>query len=127
MATPSPNLRSLDPETGSGDADAALIELAYYVLVLPVLSVVRWVRHRLIFKRGRSVGVCASVDSCGLSRCVSNGSPPRRKAERGPPAWWSRRRAGRSSRWRASPRLDLEELGHPCDLQHLADLPLRMT
>jgi hypothetical protein len=27
------------------------------VLVLPVLSVLRWVRHRLVFKRGWSVGV----------------------------------------------------------------------
>lgn len=50
-------LRSLDPATsGSGD-DAFLVELAYWVLVLPVLSLVRWVRHHLLFKRGWWVGV----------------------------------------------------------------------
>ncbi len=50
-------LRSLDPGSGSTDASAFLVELAIYVLVLPVLAVLRWVRHRLLFKRGWSVGV----------------------------------------------------------------------
>jgi hypothetical protein len=48
-------LRSLD--IGTGDPEAFLLEMAYYVLVLPVLGVVRSVRHRLVFKRGWSVGV----------------------------------------------------------------------
>jgi hypothetical protein len=50
-------LRSLDPGSGSTDGSAFLVELAIYVLVLPVLAVLRWVRHRLLFKRGWSVGV----------------------------------------------------------------------
>ena len=50
-------LRSLDPGSGSTDASAFLLELAIYVLVLPVLAVLRRVRHRLLFKRGWSVGV----------------------------------------------------------------------
>ncbi len=50
-------LRSLDPGSGSTDASTFLVELALYVLVLPVLAVLRWVRHRLLFKRGWSVGV----------------------------------------------------------------------
>jgi hypothetical protein len=50
-------LRSLDPGSGSASGDAFLVELAYYVFVLPVLGVVRWVRHRLVFKGGWSVGV----------------------------------------------------------------------
>ncbi len=50
-------LRSVDPGSGSTDAGAFLLELAIYVLVLPLLAVVRWVRHRLLFKRGWSVGV----------------------------------------------------------------------
>ena len=53
-------LRSLDPGSGSSSGDAFLVELAYYVLVLPVLGVVRWVRHRLVFRGGWSVGVVRS-------------------------------------------------------------------
>ena len=49
--------RSLDPGAGGGGSDAFLVELALYILVLPVLGVLRWVRHRLVFKRGWSVGV----------------------------------------------------------------------
>lgn len=50
-------LRSLDPGSGSSDTTTFFVELAIYVLVLPVLAVLRWVRHRLLFKRGWSVGV----------------------------------------------------------------------
>ncbi len=52
--------RSLDPGAGAGGSDAFLVELALYILVLPVLGVLRWVRHRLVFKRGWSVGVVRS-------------------------------------------------------------------
>lgn len=50
-------LRSLDPGADGGSGDEFFVVLAYYILVLPVLSVVRWVRHRVLFKRGWSVGV----------------------------------------------------------------------
>ena len=50
-------LRSLDPGADGGSGDEFLVVLAYYVLVLPVLGLVRWARHRLLFKRGWSVGV----------------------------------------------------------------------
>lgn len=53
-------LRSLDPGPSTAGGDAALLELAVYILVLPVLALVRWVRHRLLFKRGWSVGVVRS-------------------------------------------------------------------
>ncbi|MGI9022269.1 MAG: hypothetical protein ACR2HV_03335 [Acidimicrobiales bacterium] len=48
-------LRSLDVGSSS-DGDAFILELALYILVLPVLGVLRWVRHRWMFKRGWSVG-----------------------------------------------------------------------
>ena len=50
-------LRSIDPGASSGNGDAFFVELALYVLVMPVLGVLRWVRHRLLFRRGWSVGV----------------------------------------------------------------------
>lgn len=50
-------LRSLDPGSSGSGGDEFFVELAYYILVLPVLSLVRWVRHRLLFRRGWSVGV----------------------------------------------------------------------
>lgn len=49
-------LRSLDPGSSS-DPDAFWLELVLYIVVLPVLALLRWVRHRLLFKRGWSVGV----------------------------------------------------------------------
>jgi hypothetical protein len=49
-------LRSLDPGSGGTSGDAFLVELAYYVLVMPFLGVIRWVRHRLLFRKGWSVG-----------------------------------------------------------------------
>jgi hypothetical protein len=52
-------LRSLDPDTSGGGGDEFLVMLAYYVFVLPVLGVVRWARHRFLFRRGWSVGVVA--------------------------------------------------------------------
>jgi len=50
-------LRSFDPGSSSTDTEGFLLELAIYILVLPVLGVLRWVRHRVLFKRGWSVGV----------------------------------------------------------------------
>ena len=50
-------LRSLHPEGGAGGGDEFLVELAFIILVLPVLGLLRWVRHRLLFDRGWSVGV----------------------------------------------------------------------
>ncbi len=50
-------LRSFDPGSDSSDGDAFLLGLVLYVLVMPVLCLLRWVRHRFLFKRGWSVGV----------------------------------------------------------------------
>lgn len=50
-------LRSLDPGSTSSTGDEFVVELAYYIFVLPVLAGLRRVRHRLLFKRGWSVGV----------------------------------------------------------------------
>ncbi len=50
-------LRSLDPGANSSDGEGFLVEMAIYIVALPVLFVLRWVRHRLVFKRGWSVGV----------------------------------------------------------------------
>lgn len=50
-------LRSFDPGSDSSDGDAFLLGLLLYVLVMPVLFLLRWVRHRILFKRGWSVGV----------------------------------------------------------------------
>jgi len=48
--------RSLDPG-GGGDPDTILIELALYVLVAPIVCLLRWARHRFVFRRGWSVAV----------------------------------------------------------------------
>lgn len=50
-------LRSFDPGSDASDGDAFLLGLVLYVLVMPVLCLLRWVRHRFLFKRGWSVGV----------------------------------------------------------------------
>ncbi len=50
-------LRSLDPGSNSGGGDSFLVEMAFYILVIPVLAGLRWVRHRFVFERGWSVGV----------------------------------------------------------------------
>lgn len=53
-------LRSLDPGSASNAGNDVLVELALYVLVLPVLAVLRRVRHHLLYRRGWSVGVVSS-------------------------------------------------------------------
>jgi len=50
-------LRSLDLGASSGGGDEIVVVIVYCILVLPVLALVRVVRHRLVFKRGWSVGV----------------------------------------------------------------------
>jgi len=51
-------MRSLDPGAISESGDEAFfLTLALYIVVLPVLGVLRWTRHRLVFKRGWSVAV----------------------------------------------------------------------
>ncbi len=49
-------LRSLEPGDAPDD-DAFVVLVAYLILVMPWLALLRWVRHRLLFKRGWSVGV----------------------------------------------------------------------
>ena len=49
-------LRSLEGGDAA-DGDAFLVLVAYWILVMPWLALVRWVRHRLLFKGGWSVGV----------------------------------------------------------------------
>ena len=53
-------LRSLDPGSSSNAGDDFVVELALYVLVLPVLAVLRRVRHHLLYRGGWSVGVVSS-------------------------------------------------------------------
>ena len=50
-------LRSFDPGADAIDGDAFVLVLLLYVLVVPVLCLLRWVRHRILFKRGWSIGV----------------------------------------------------------------------
>ena len=50
-------LRSFDPGADAIDGDALVLVLLLYVLVVPVLCLLRWVRHRILFKRGWSIGV----------------------------------------------------------------------
>lgn len=53
-------LRTLDPGSASNAGDDFLVEVALYVLVLPVLAVLRRVRHHLLFRGGWSVGAVRS-------------------------------------------------------------------
>lgn len=79
-------LRSLHADTGGADPDAFLLEVAYYVLVMPVLGVLRWTRHRVLFKGRWSVGVVRErrflwPEKVRLERCADEAEARRRAAQ----------------------------------------------